>query len=81
VLKGEKKALATIFLTHPVVNFGHCLENSRSKANFWLLFPLYVLILTNNLLGCTLGDFFTNSSGHPVRNEPISSDGGKRRET
>jgi hypothetical protein len=27
----------------------------------------YELILTNNLLGYILGDFFTNSSGHPGR--------------
>jgi hypothetical protein len=27
----------------------------------------YVLIVTKNGLGYILGDFFTNSSGHPVR--------------
>jgi hypothetical protein len=27
----------------------------------------YVLSLTKNCLGSNLGDFFTNSSGHPAR--------------
>jgi hypothetical protein len=37
---------------------------------FGLLFPQrtsYVFILTKNGLGYILGDFFTNSSGHPGR--------------
>jgi hypothetical protein len=39
-----------------VAHFGAIFSNSTR----------YVLILTNNWLGYILGDFFTNSSGHPA---------------
>jgi hypothetical protein len=34
----------------------------------------YALILTNNWLGYILGDFFTNSSGHPGHNREEQSE-------
>jgi hypothetical protein len=36
----------------------------------------YVLILTSNVLGCILGDFFTNSAGHPEQNPHFLRDQG-----
>jgi hypothetical protein len=48
--------------------FGPFCENYRSNTNYWAtLFhsARFVLILTNHVLGYILGDFFTNSSGHP----------------
>jgi hypothetical protein len=38
------------------------------KLDFSIPFTSCVLILTNTWLGYILRDFFTNSSGHPVRN-------------
>jgi hypothetical protein len=32
---------------------------------------IYVFILTKNRLGHILGDFFTNTSGHPAPNEQL----------
>jgi hypothetical protein len=43
-------------------------ENYKSGGNFLLAFfhgTSYVLILTNNGLGYSLGDFFTKSIAHP----------------
>jgi hypothetical protein len=43
-------------------------ENYKSSSHFWLLFSqgkTYVLIVTNEGLDDILGDFFTNSFGHP----------------
>jgi hypothetical protein len=43
-------------------------ENYLSSANLWTPFSKcisHVFILPKNCLGCILGDFFTNSSGHP----------------
>jgi hypothetical protein len=37
---------------------------ANSMATFSCIF-MYILILTYDVLGYTLGDFFTNSSGHP----------------
>jgi hypothetical protein len=44
------------------------LQNYRNSSHSWATFflgKIYVLILTKNGLGYILGDFFTNSSGHP----------------
>jgi hypothetical protein len=43
------------------------------SPKFWASFyhgKSYVLILTKNVLGNILGDFFTNASGHPGRRVP-----------
>jgi hypothetical protein len=48
-------------------------ENYRSNANFGATFfrsTSYVLIGTKHGLGYILGDFFTNSSGHPGWHAP-----------
>jgi hypothetical protein len=48
--------------------FGQLFENYISIAKFWAtLFhsASYVLVLIKNGLGHILGDFFTNSYGHP----------------
>jgi hypothetical protein len=51
------------------------LENSISTSNLvgFLFFhgKSYVLLLTKNGSCCILGDFFTNSSGHPVREKRL----------
>jgi hypothetical protein len=39
------------------------LQNQRKILDFFF-------VLTKNGLGCILGDFFTNSSGHPGSKEP-----------
>jgi hypothetical protein len=52
-----------------IVFFGQFLENNKVDRIFILLFPHshnYVSILTKKRLGYNLGDFFTNSSGHPA---------------
>jgi hypothetical protein len=48
--------------------FGQSIENYISSANSrdsFIHSTSYVLIWTKICLGYTLGDFFTNSSGHP----------------
>jgi hypothetical protein len=50
------------------VCFGQWFKNYRGGTNFsttLLHSTSYVLILTKNGLGFTLGDFFTSPSGHP----------------
>jgi hypothetical protein len=45
-------------------------EKYRSSPNLLATLPfgkIYALIVTNKGLGYILGDFFTNSSGHPVQ--------------
>jgi hypothetical protein len=45
------------------------LENYRSSQNFGATFfygKSYVIISTKNRFGFIVGDFFTNSSGHPA---------------
>jgi hypothetical protein len=51
--------------------FGQRFENYGSGTNFGLFVHSnsHVLIFTKNWLGYALGDFFTNSSGHPCENE------------
>jgi hypothetical protein len=43
----------------------------RFLGDFWAIFGRFLgdfwAILTKNALGHILGDFFTNSSGHPAR--------------
>jgi hypothetical protein len=46
--------------------------NKSRKKQFWSTFlhvKTHVSILTNSGLGYLLGDFFTDSSGHPVSDE------------
>jgi hypothetical protein len=49
--------------------FGQYFENHKSNPNFCAYFSeeeiISVLLLRKNGLGYILGDFFTNSSGHP----------------
>jgi hypothetical protein len=40
-------------------------------ATFSKVKVVLILILTKNELGFTFGDFFTNTSGHPVRKLPL----------
>jgi hypothetical protein len=68
-----------------VVYFEQIFENMRESANYFATFfhrTKCVSILTEHALGYVLGDFFTNSSGHPARGrlrkkkpEKWSSDG------
>jgi hypothetical protein len=56
-----------IFACRAVVFF---FENDKSSVISWASFfhgTSYVFILTKNVLGYILGDFFTNSSGHPAQ--------------
>jgi hypothetical protein len=51
-----------------VVFFGQFFENLKSRTNSWATCfhgASDVLIVTKNGLGYILGDFFTNSPGHP----------------
>jgi hypothetical protein len=55
-----------------VFYFGQSIENFRSspKSRASLFHDSrYILILTKNGLSLILGDFFTNSSGHPGLSE------------
>jgi hypothetical protein len=54
---------------------GQCFCNFRSSQKIWLLSFLgkrFVFILPKDELGYILGDFFTNSFGHPDQNLTIS---------
>jgi hypothetical protein len=56
----------------PIGRLGNILGNDGRSANSWATFCLetsYVFFGKNGL-GNTLGDFFTNSSGHPDRERP-----------
>jgi hypothetical protein len=47
---------------------GSFVKIAEEAQNFWLIFPPsldYALILTKHGSGYILGDFVTNSSGHP----------------
>jgi hypothetical protein len=51
-------------------SLGSFLKNKKSSQNFYAYFiysKSYVLILTKSVLAYILGDFLTNSSGHPGR--------------
>jgi hypothetical protein len=56
---GEFSPIGRLFV---LVRFFLMTEKAR---NFGLLSPKYVSILTKNMFGYILGDFITNSSGHP----------------
>jgi hypothetical protein len=61
--------IGRIFAHWAIVYFGHSFENYKSSAHFWTSFvrgTSYVYISTNNWLGHSLGDCFTNSSVHIV---------------
>jgi hypothetical protein len=49
--------------------FGQPLDNCKSSSNFFATF-FHRTILTKHVLGYILGDFFTNSSGHPEKEFP-----------
>jgi hypothetical protein len=60
--------MGRIFAQWMIFYFGKLLEDSISIPNFRVtLFHglVYALILTKHRLGYFLGDFVTNSSGHP----------------
>jgi hypothetical protein len=51
-----------------IIHFGQLLENHKSSPHFWATFFYgngYLLIFTIDGLGHVLGDFCSNSSGHP----------------
>jgi hypothetical protein len=61
--------IGQIFAYWAVLYIGSLFEKVKSSANYWDTFfqtTSCELILTKNWLGCTLGDFFKNSSGHPA---------------
>jgi hypothetical protein len=49
-----------------IVYYGQLLENNRSSPHYCGTYVNARLIMTKNGLGNILGDFFTNSSGHPA---------------
>jgi hypothetical protein len=51
---GEIVAIRRFFIV------GHFFENFRRSTNFWATFSTYSILTKNGL-----GDFFTNTSGHP----------------
>jgi hypothetical protein len=57
-----------MYINTYVCNLGCLLKITELDLIFGLLylFSNYVLILTKYGLGFVLGDFFTNSSGHPA---------------
>jgi hypothetical protein len=60
--------IGRVFAYWVIVYFGK-FENYKSSPNFGATFSygkLFALILTKNVLGHILGDFFATSSGHPV---------------
>jgi hypothetical protein len=63
--------IGRVFAQWEIVYFGQWFKNYRSSAHFWATFfhgTSHVSILTKKMLGYILGDFFTNSSGHPGTN-------------
>jgi hypothetical protein len=64
----QSDQIGRIFAQCAIVCFGQFFKNYTSSPKLWAtLFQRidYVLILTKNGLGYSLGDFFTNSSGLP----------------
>jgi hypothetical protein len=62
--------LGDFFTSWATFFFGQFFENHRSSTTFssaLFLVKIYLLILTKNVLVHILGDFVTNSSGHPGR--------------
>jgi hypothetical protein len=60
--------IGRIFAHCAIVDFLQFLGNEKVAHIFMLPFPtdeVRNLILTKNVLGYILGDFFKNSSGHP----------------
>jgi hypothetical protein len=60
--------IGRIFANWTIVNLGQLFGNNGSSPRSWIAFlqsKSYVAILTKNELGYILGDFLTNSSGHP----------------
>jgi hypothetical protein len=60
--------IGRIFVCWAIVYGGRHFKISTTIKNFWAVFitkSYVVLILTKNVLGDTLGVFFTSSSGHP----------------
>jgi hypothetical protein len=56
--------IGPIFAPWAIVYFELLFENDRSSQNFLLLF-LFCVNLDRKVFGYFLGDFFTNSFGHP----------------
>jgi hypothetical protein len=77
VLTNQGDQIGRIFADWAAVYFGQFIENFKSYPNYWASIfhdTRYVhtyLTFTKNELGYILGDFFTNSSGHPVTNVTI----------
>jgi hypothetical protein len=60
--------IGRIFAHWVIICFGQFFLNFRTSPHFLLLFPPKYILCINfdkNGLGYILGDFFTNSSGHP----------------
>jgi hypothetical protein len=67
--------IGRIFALLAIVYFGRFKKNCNSSPHFCAIFPLridYVLNLTKIGLGYILGDFFTNSSGHPASHTALN---------
>jgi hypothetical protein len=69
---GQGDQIGRTFAYYAIVYSGNFYANDRSGRNCWLLFihgKIYLLIFDKKctyILGFILGDFFTNSSGHPA---------------
>jgi hypothetical protein len=62
----QRDQIGRNFAQWGIVNLGKFLEKCRRSTHFCAIFcNLRKLILTKNMSDHLLGDFFTNSSGHP----------------
>jgi hypothetical protein len=63
VVRNQGDQIGLIFAYRVNVYEGLVFDNLRSSILFWASFSMVKVMLTKNILG----DFFTNSFGHPVR--------------
>jgi hypothetical protein len=71
---GQGDQIGRIFADLAIVFFGQLIENYRRSAISWATFfhsTSYELILQKNDCATFLGDFFTNSSGHPGHGKKV----------
>jgi hypothetical protein len=73
---GEVSTIGRLFSFVTFITLNYIQKYPKFGATF-LHNKYCVLILANNGLGCILGDFFTNPSGHPVLQTPLSQGGEK----
>jgi hypothetical protein len=69
--RDQSDQIGRIFAHWVIVSYRQFLKIVK-VAHFWSNFSRsldYAIILTKNRFGYILGDFFTNSSGHPARDQ------------